>query len=105
MLLARFDWTNHTVTLYQDGSQVAQNTSFGTGGNTSDTDSENYLVIGGTLPGVANTDADFAEFVVGASYLPTAGETDRLFGYAAWHWGLQANLPAGHPYKAAAPTV
>lgn len=26
-------------------------------------------------------------------------------GYAAWKWGLQANLPSNHPYKSAAPTV
>ena len=24
-------------------------------------------------------------------------------GYLAWKWGLQANLPAGHTYKSAAP--
>ena len=29
----------------------------------------------------------------------------RLEGYAAWKWGLQALLPSGHPYKSAAPTV
>jgi hypothetical protein len=26
-------------------------------------------------------------------------------GYLAWKWGLQADLPGGHPYKSAAPTV
>jgi hypothetical protein len=26
-------------------------------------------------------------------------------GYLAWKWGLAANLPAGHPYKSAAPTI
>lgn len=26
-------------------------------------------------------------------------------GYLAWKWGLQGNLPSGHPYKSAAPTV
>tara|TARA_R110000851_G_scaffold190494_2_gene341108 strand:- start:1281 stop:2210 length:930 start_codon:yes stop_codon:yes gene_type:complete len=26
-------------------------------------------------------------------------------GYLAWKWGLESNLPAGHPYKNAAPTV
>jgi hypothetical protein len=33
--------------------------------------------------------------------------TDRqkLEGYLAWKWGLQANLPVGHPYKDAPPTV
>lgn len=29
----------------------------------------------------------------------------RLEGYLAWKWGLQANLPSNHPYKSAAPTV
>jgi hypothetical protein len=36
---------------------------------------------------------------------PTILATDRqkVEGYFAWKWGLQANLPAGHPYKAAPP--
>jgi hypothetical protein len=24
-------------------------------------------------------------------------------GYLAWKWGMQADLPAGHPYKNSAP--
>lgn len=28
-----------------------------------------------------------------------------LQGYLAWKWGLQANLPSGHPYELAAPTL
>ena len=34
------------------------------------------------------------------------GTTNRQLteGYLAWKWGLQAGLPAGHPYKSAAPT-
>ena len=33
------------------------------------------------------------------------GITDRqkVEGYLAWKWGLQASLPVGHPYKSAAP--
>ena len=30
-------------------------------------------------------------------------ERQKVEGYLAWKWGLQANLPAGHPYKTAAP--
>jgi hypothetical protein len=30
---------------------------------------------------------------------------ETVEGYLAWKWGLQANLPGGHPYKSAAPTV
>jgi len=29
----------------------------------------------------------------------------KLEGYLAWKWGLQANLPVGHPYKNSPPTV
>ena len=34
----------------------------------------------------------------------TADEQSKVQGYLAWKWGQQANLPAGHAYKAAAPT-
>lgn len=36
----------------------------------------------------------------------TVSTTERqvVEGYLAWKWGLQANLPADHPYKNAAPT-
>lgn len=35
----------------------------------------------------------------------TTDERQKLEGYLAWKWGLTANLPAGHPYKNAAPTI
>jgi hypothetical protein len=28
----------------------------------------------------------------------------KIEGYLAWKWGLEGNLPSGHPYKNAAPT-
>ena len=31
-------------------------------------------------------------------------QRQQIEGYLAWKWGLQANLPADHPYKSAAPT-
>jgi len=31
-------------------------------------------------------------------------QRQQVEGYLAWKWGLQANLPADHPYKSAAPT-
>lgn len=30
-------------------------------------------------------------------------EQQRLEGYLAWRWGIQANLPVGHTYKSVAP--
>jgi len=40
-------------------------------------------------------------------YNSDLGQTSRqkIEGYLAWKWGLQANLPANHPYKSAAPTL
>jgi len=32
-------------------------------------------------------------------------ERQKMEGYLAWKWNLQANLPADHPYKQAAPVV
>ena len=34
---------------------------------------------------------------------PTQEQRQRIEGYLAHTWGLTANLPAGHPYKAAPP--
>lgn len=33
----------------------------------------------------------------------TTTDRQRIEGYLAWKWGLQANLPVGHPYKSSAP--
>ena len=33
----------------------------------------------------------------------TTADRQQVEGYLAWKWGLQANLPSGHPYKSAAP--
>ncbi len=40
--------------------------------------------------------------------IPSVVSTDtrqRIEGYLAWKWGLEANLPAGHPYENSAPTL
>lgn len=33
----------------------------------------------------------------------SATERQQIEGYLAWRWGLQANLPSGHPYASAPP--
>jgi hypothetical protein len=33
------------------------------------------------------------------------GDRERIEGYLAWKWCLQGKLPAGHPYKSAAPML
>lgn len=37
--------------------------------------------------------------------IPSADELARIQGRMHWKWGLQANLPIGHTYKAAPPTL
>lgn len=45
-----------------------------------------------------------AEIVVGRFAINTS-DRQKLEGYLAWKWGMQANLPADHPYKLLPPTV
>lgn len=35
----------------------------------------------------------------------TTNDRQKLEGYLAWKWGLEANLPSNHPYKLLPPTV
>ena len=44
------------------------------------------------------------EYIILSTVLSDA-DREILEGYAAWKWGLEGNLDAGHPYKSAAPTV
>ena len=45
-----------------------------------------------------------SEIVCFTSYLDVSTR-QRLEGYLAWKWGLEANLPANHPYKSFPPTA
>ena len=51
----------------------------------------------------AYTDGAICEVVV-LDYDISETERQELEGYLAWKWGLEGSLPAGHPYKNAAPT-
>jgi hypothetical protein len=48
------------------------------------------------------SDCDAAEIVLYNVVLSTTN-IQKIEGYLAWKWGLQANLPSGHPYKSSAP--
>jgi len=49
-------------------------------------------------------DGDIVEIIIYPVALSSAYR-QRVEGYLAWKWGIQDILPAGHPYKASAPTV
>jgi len=81
-----------TLTPYVDGT--AQNNKTGTTG------AFNNLNI--AFSGGQGWIGDIAEILIYSSALTTTPR-QQVEGYLAWKWGLQANLPSGHPYKNAPP--
>jgi hypothetical protein len=92
--------------------------SAGAGGGT-----VSYGLNGSTMYSASHTFSGTGTFTVGAGYIDnrsklfgsineilvyniTLNTTQRqtVEGYLAWKWGVQASLPAGHPFKTAAPT-
>lgn len=56
-------------------------------------------IVGATTGGGSfYLNGDIAALLVLTGTLTTANE-DNLFGWAAWKYGLSANLPSTHPYK------
>lgn len=51
------------------------------------------------------TDWEIAEIAIVTGGAISVQNRQRMEGYLAWKWGLEASLPAGHPYENAAPTV
>lgn len=49
-------------------------------------------------------DYDLGEIIVFQQEL-SVSDRQKIEGYLAWKWGLQANLPSAHPYKSSAPAV
>lgn len=85
-----------TLSLYRNGGTATTAAS----GDTED--------LSGTLElgrsGVVNLyqEMDLAEVVILSSEVGTS-DRQKLEGYAAHRWGLDGDLPGGHPYKSAAP--
>lgn len=47
--------------------------------------------------------SDVAAVLFGNGAVPSAADIDRLFGWAAWRYGLETLLPPGHPYYGSPP--
>jgi len=96
VLLGAFYASGGARSTWINGTQVASDTpgtrSQGSGNNK----------IGQTYSGEYMS-GTISEVIV---YNTSVGTTDRqkLEGYLAWKWGIQASLPSDHPYKSAAPT-
>lgn len=100
IVIATMDWGNRTGTIYIDGAQDAQNTTLTTAGSTSNTAGFDLCYGAVTAGGPSNT--EHAECMNGVA-IPTSTEREKIEGYLAYRWGLQGNLPVGHPYKTSPP--
>lgn len=55
---------------------------------------------GGTAPLGGSS---ISEILIYNATVLSADDQAKMEGYLAWKWGIQANLPAAHPYKSAPP--
>ena len=67
------------------------------------TDLGDTVTVGGSTYGYDYANISVKEVMIFDTDL-TEPQRKEVEGYLAWKWGLQANLPAGHPYSTAAPT-
>ena len=61
--------------------------------------------VGGKQQGGTAYGDKYVSEVVGCNTKLSTENRQKLEGYLAWKWGLEANLPALHPYKNSPPTV
>jgi hypothetical protein len=65
----------------------------------------NTFAVGALLRATPSVHAkvDIHELVITGNL--SDDERQRMEGYLAWKWGLEASLPGGHPYESAAPST
>lgn len=103
MTLSVAEWAVGRSKIYTNGGS-AETATLPSSGVTDLTLSDTAIYLGSE--GVTTfADIDVAAVFLGSGSLPTEAEIDKLFGWAAHRYGLQALLPAGHPYKETAPVL
>ena len=100
---------NNTGFIYTDnnssfvnGSQLTLNPNRASVPNT--VTAGTYSIQVGGRSASDSIDFDFAECLFYNRTITTT-ERQQVEGYLAWKWGLQANLPANHPYKNSSPST
>lgn len=100
--------TTNRVEIVVDGSEQTEVVVASAGSLETIKDTECHLSVGaiigdGTqLAGLMN--GSVGEIIV-TSAVTSLSDQQKLEGYLAHKWGLEANLPIDHPYKSVAPTV
>ena len=72
--------------------------------NTGSISNSNVFDVGAAAVGGQTLTGDIAEILVGGATLTTANR-EKIEGYLAWKYGLQANLPNDHPYRFSKPKI
>lgn len=102
ILVASFDYAAAQLVLSVNGTTYVD-AAFQSPGSAQGTNSSS---VGLGHNGIGSTGSaaygDYAEALVAASAVST-GDRQRIEGYLAWQWGLEANLPSGHPYELVSP--
>lgn len=100
MAFGQIDYTGRKIELHINGERVSQKTdAFTASGNTPDTPSTRVRVAAnGSISPTDLFNGHQREVVAGAIKMDQE-DIDRMFGYAAWKYGLAGNLPPDHPYK------
>jgi hypothetical protein len=95
-----FDTT--TGEIWVNGTREGLNTSVGTAGLTENNagDLTLFMDLNGALP---DSVTDMGEMIL-LNRVPLTLERQKIEGYLAHKWGLEANLPNDHPYKTTGPT-
>ena len=94
--------SSRSGSIYLDGSLEANKSWSFSAGNTSDSDSLGVSIGANMNQTEAFLGGSVAAIVAGRN-IPSSEEVDKLFGWAAWRYGLVDNLPIGHTYKSAPP--
>ena len=94
------DYQNAQANHWTNGTQDLTAGVFQTAGNTSSTDSLSLRLFAGAANAPSGT--KISEAIIIHNTLPEA-DRQKIEGYLAWKWGLEAKLPVGHPYKNSAP--
>ena len=103
--VANADYANAQTNTWLNGTADIAGAPFQTAGNTSNTDSLGIGLFSRPNGGLDTyDDTRLSEGLLINATLSTTNR-QKLEGYLAWKWGLEANLPAGHPYKTTPPTV
>jgi hypothetical protein len=99
-----WDWSTGNLSHYLNGTQdPASAVSHGGSSNTENTDNDAITVGGFHTTNVATQDIDIGEIIMANTI--SSSDREKLEGYLAHKWGLEGDLPAGHPYKSSPPYV